>query len=492
VSTHFSEGFVHRMIADFRKDPLALAELTNGRWDKLPTRIWTMERLMPVAEMRGFSSEGPGTLLYARRPGNSARLLRRLHHTSRRWGLLVEESARVPETEIPVLRVQSLRQALDRIALASRTVYQGKVLAVTGSVGKTTVRRMLDRTLSAHHGVGTSRTSENGYKVIRQQLVRLTDQEYATFEVARIALPGSEQLIRPDVAVIGALAEAHLAELGSMEKIAQLKGQLIYGLTPGGTAVINADSLHVGEVFKIAEDKGCKIITYGENRDADIRLLSLDYSINRCDVSLFGERFNYALTLSGKHNAVNSLAVLGALTALDLPVSNYLNALSTFKPVRRRGTVDELRVDGKEVTLVDESFNANPTSMRAAIESFGIRYADRRKVVVLGDMLELGDHSAELHRELASLLLKVGAERIFLTGPSMWELHKALPASVQADHFESPDEALAQLSQGLNDYDAVLLKASNGMGLNKVVEGLRAASDQDGSRQVSKRDEAGQ
>lgn len=465
------------MIADFRRDPVALAELTSGSWEKLPNRKWALERLMPVTDIRDTNSKGPGTLLYARKSFSNERLLKRLQRMSERWALLVEDSAVLPQTETPVLRVPNLRNALDRIAIASRNDYQGKVVAVTGSVGKTTVRRMLDWTLSAHHDVGTSSTSENGYKVMRKQLVRLSGQEYATFEVARIALPGGEDLVRPDVAVIGALAEAHLEDLGSVEKIAQLKGQLIYGLTPGGAAVINADSPHVNEVLRIAEDKDCKVITYGEHANADARLVSFDHSTNRCEVALFGDPVTYPLTLTGKHNAVNSLAVLGVLYALDLKVKNYLEALSTFKPVRRRGKVEELRISGTPVTLVDESFNANPTSMRAALQSFGASYAERRKIVVLGDMLELGEASAELHRELVSLLLDVGAERILLTGPYMRELFRVLPASAQVAHLDSPEQTLAQLTQGLNDHDVVFVKASNGMGLKKIVEGLRKASE---------------
>lgn len=465
------------MNGSYRHDPQALARLVDGRWDRAPNSRWEFNRLISGVDVQAARRRVAGTLLYSGKSVNIDNLVGRLGHDPTWLAVIASDQEQIQQSRVPVLRVENVPEAINSLAVACRDNYSGKVVAVTGSVGKTTIRRMLDKTLSPHHTVATSSRSDNGFKIIRQQLVRLSDEDYATFEIARIALPGGEQLIRPDVAVIGTLAEAHLEDLGSLQNIARLKGQLIQGLSPGGTAVINMDSPWVSEVFHLAEEQQCKVITYGEHPAADIRLVDFQHSSSQCRVSVFDANYTYSLRVAGRHNAVNSLAVLGVLSALDLEPGEYLEALADFQPVKRRGRVEDLAVSGATFTVVDESFNANPTSMHAALQSYGASYTDRRKVVILGDMLELGAASEQLHREIAPQLREIRPDHTILVGPQMKALYEALPDDGKKHHEQTPAKALTHLTNLLQHNDAVFIKASNGTGLGKLVRDLREIAD---------------
>ena len=462
------------MSPEFRDDPLALARLVEGNWERLPPQRWRLDWSAPLGSLNKRSVRKAGSgILYTRVPHQVQAQLELAAKHPEKWALITPDAANIPRsTEFGVLRVPDLGAARDKMAMASRQHYPGKVVAVTGSVGKTTVRRMLDTTLRAHHSVHTSRRIDNGFRALRDQLLSLSDRDFATLEIARIALPGGEDLARPDVAVIGALAEAHMEDLGSVKDIARIKAQLLKGVPKAGTGVINIDSPHVAEVLQIAEQQGISTITYGQHAEADIQLVNYDPKSAACQVQAFDREIRYQISAPGRHNAVNSLAVLGVLIALKLPVATYLEALSSFTPVRGRGMTHQVSVDDKSVTVVDESYNANPTSMRAALQGFGDNYPDLRKLLVLGDMLELGPASPEFHAGLAPDVLSLSPAFVVLVGPQMRELYEALPDTQPALHIDDASQLGTSLMDQLQDEDAVFVKASLGTKLRGVVEGL--------------------
>lgn len=462
----------------FREDSRVLAELAEGHWLTEPPAGWRFDRMFSLQALTEAAARHGGAFVCAKAPMRNPKQLDLLNRHAGSLVLLTSQTTELPDMQAPVLRVADMQQGMDALAIACRQQYQGKTIAVTGSVGKTTTRRMLDHALLKKHSVHTYSSNMNGIMPVRRQVTELGDEEFATFEVARIALPGAEHVIQPDVAVIGALGEAHLSDLGSMQEIAQFKGQLLNGVPKSGAAVINLDSPYVSEVLAIADDRGLRVLTYGISAAADLRLIEFDEATSHCRVRLFGEEHEYAMSIAGRHNAVNGLAVLGVIAALGLPFVDYIAGVSSFTARRRRGRVIELPLDGKSVTVVDESFNANPTSMRTVLEGFADAHSGRRKVLVLGDMLELGPSSSFFHAALVPYITRISPAKVYLTGENMRTLVNLLPKSIDVVHADSAESLTDVVRADLADGDAVLVKSSNGVRLGRVVEAWASARSQ--------------
>lgn len=355
------------------------------------------------------------------------------------------------------------------MSAARRALFDGTVLAVTGSVGKTTVSRLLAHTLGAHERTHIARTTHNDLVTARANLFTLTDEDSAVFEVSRLGLPGAERILAPKVVVVTAIAEAHLEDFGTMEDTARAKAQLLRGLDTEGVAVINIDAPHSDLIIDVAREQTEHIVTYGTSEVADVRLISYDPSSGGITARVDGEDFSYTIGMTGEHNALNSLAAFAVLRGLGRDRQRYLDAVSGFAAVEGRGETREMVVDGHRITVVDESFNANPTSMRATVEGFSRRYSDRRRLLVLGDMQELGPETARFHADLADVVAASDAAKVFLMGPLMAGLWGGLPDAQRGAHTMTVDQLLALLPQELEDGDAVLVKSSHSTGLDRVV-----------------------
>jgi UDP-N-acetylmuramoyl-tripeptide--D-alanyl-D-alanine ligase len=283
-------------------------------------------------------------------------------------------------------------------------------------------------------------------------------------------------MVRPHVALVTAIAPAHLEMLGSVEAIAAAKAEIFEGLEPAGVAVLPRDSEHYRLLADRAVACGARIVSFGAHRDADWRLLDaqLGASGSTVEVAHDGRPLRFRLASAGRHAVLNSLAVLACVAELGADAHRAAAELAALQPTAGRGARRRLAVRGGEAVLLDESYNANPASMAAAIQVLGSQPG--RRVAALGDMLELGPEGPALHAALARELAAAEVDLVFTCGPVMRHLHAILPARTRGGHFESSAELAKALGRAVQQGDVVLVKGSLGSRMRVVVDQLLAAS----------------
>ncbi len=380
-----------------------------------------------------------------------------------------------------LLRVADPLAGLRAIARAARERTSARVVAVTGSVGKTGTKEALRACLSR---LGTTHAAEKSYNNhwgVPLTLARMPATcAFAVLEIGmnhRGEIAPLARLAAPHVAIITTVEPVHIGYLGSLEAIAEEKSDIFLGLPPNGIAIIKHDSPQFPIMRAAAQRKGARIISFGQSPEAGVRLTAaaLEADGSRLTVDALGKALSYHVGAPGAHLAQNSLAVVAALLALELDVKKALPALAEIQAPPGRGARTVLRIDGGELLLIDESYNANPASMQAALATLGtiprIRYP--RRVVVLGDMLELGPSAEELHIGLKEAIDEAGIDLVFACGPNMGRLFAALEPGRQAAWAEASDGLETRLLESLRAGDAVMIKGSLGSRMAPLVEALK-------------------
>ncbi len=386
----------------------------------------------------------------------------------------------------PHVLVADTSEALASLAAAARARSEAVRIGVTGSVGKTGVKEAifaaLDRASrgAAHRSV----RSYNNHVGVPLSLARMPARaRFGVFEMGMNHAGEIDRLtaqVRPHVALVTTIAPAHIENLGSMEAIADAKGEIFRGLVDGGTAIIPSDSAHYDRLLVHARQAGAQVITFGRAAGSDARLLDAIPSANGGSLvtaDIDGVRLCYSVAEPGEHWIVNSLGVMAAVKAAGGDLAAAGLALAEMGGLKGRGARHRIAVPGGHALLVDESYNANPASMRATLRQLGQTPATRR-IAVLGSMKELGDFAPGFHAQLAEPLADAHVDYAVLVGDEMralaGELGKAGVAAVAAPlgfaHCDGPGEAIAALEAfGLAAGDAVLVKGSNSVGLGQVV-----------------------
>ena len=394
-------------------------------------------------------------------------------------GALVSEP-----TDYPHVMVPDTARALDDLARAARARVDARIIGVTGSAGKTGTKEALfaalDRFAAGH--VHRSVKSYNNHVGVPLSLSRMApDTRFGILEMG-MNHPGElamlTRLVRPHVAIVTTIAPAHVEFFPDEAAIADAKGEIFQGLEPGGVAIIPFDSPHCDRLRKAAEPYAARIVTFGLNEGADVRALDrVDATGGGSLVTArIGEKLLcYTISAPGAHWVANSLAVLAAVDAVGGDLASAGLALAEMEGLPGRGKRHQLQVDGGEVLLIDESYNANPASMAATIGQLGREKAERR-LVVLGGMKELGDKSDALHLGLAVPLALAKVDFAILVGAEMKNLGERLAAGLEGPvkfaHCDNIDEAQALLLAALQPGDAVLVKGSNSVGLSKLVAAM--------------------
>ncbi|WP_375274552.1 UDP-N-acetylmuramoylalanyl-D-glutamyl-2,6-diaminopimelate--D-alanyl-D-alanine ligase [Methylorubrum thiocyanatum] len=381
------------------------------------------------------------------------------------------------EDEDPVL------EAMRRLGLAARARTGAAIVAVTGSVGKTGTKEALRHVLSAQGATHASVASYNNHWGVPLTLARMPEQtRFGVFEIGMNH--GAEILpltamVRPDVALITTVEPVHIEHFRSLSAIADAKGEIFSGLKPGGVAVINRDNPNYERLLAHAHaSRAGRVITFGEHAAADVRanriLTRPDISV--VDASVMGVPLTYQLGTPGRHVAMNSLGVLACIHALGADLARAALSLAALKPPVGRGERTALRVEDGEAFLIDESYNANPASIRAALTTLaGIETgAKGRRIAVLGDMKELGAAGETLHRELADAVAGNGIDLVFAVGPLMAHLFEALPMAVRGTAAPSAEGVTDAVLATLRPGDAVMVKGSNSMRMVRIVEAVKA------------------
>ncbi len=373
--------------------------------------------------------------------------------------------------------------ALEAAARASRARSQARIVAVTGSVGKTSTKEALRLALAGQGRTHASVASYNNHWGVPLTLTRMPrETEFGVFEIGMSA-PGEIRaltaMVRPHVAIVTTVAPVHLEFFPSVEAIADAKGEIFEGLEPEGAAIINADNPYAPRLRALAERAGAaRILTFGEAADADVRLtreiLQSDLSI--VEARVFGEPATWRVGAPGHHMVVNSLGVLAAVQALGADVALAALALGQMSAPQGRGERTRLAAHGGDFLLIDESYNANPASMRAAIAALGkVEPGPRgRRIAVLADMLELGPQGAALHAGLAADLEAHDIDLVYAAGPMMQALWEALPPARRALHRADPAGLEDAIVAAVHAGDVVMVKGSNSTRISRIVTALKA------------------
>jgi UDP-N-acetylmuramoyl-tripeptide--D-alanyl-D-alanine ligase len=397
--------------------------------------------------------------------------------------------------DAPAVRVADTFQALEQLGLAARIrAPQSRRAAVTGSVGKTSVTQAIAAALKLAGQSHSSVLSYNNHIGVPLTLARMPRKtERAVFEIGMNhadEIRPLVKMVRPHVAVVTLVGSAHVENFEDGEAgVARAKAEIFEGLEPGGVAVLNADNRWFGGLRAAASDNGARILSFGRGEDCDARLIDMtaDGAGAKIVVALHGQTVSFPIAHSGAHWGLNSLAAILAVEALGAPVELALEALASFAPLKGRGETRALTVGGAVITLIDESYNANPISMRSALAALpahkvAVRDGGGRKIAVLTDMLELGEGAPAVHADLAAPLAAAGIDRVFLAGPSMHALWEALPES-RRGAWRNTAEALAPaLLDALESGDVVMIKGSKGSKAAHLVEVLLAADQKDRAR----------
>lgn len=375
---------------------------------------------------------------------------------------------------IPVLKVHRVDRAVLDIGNYARHQLLSRVVGVTGSSGKTTTVAMLAQTLSAYGSAAQTMNNANLPKGIAWNIASVPwDSDYVVLEMAIGSMPLNAQMVQPDVAVFTNVAPAHLEYHKTTDEIARKKSQIFSHMKAGGYAVINRDMTQWPIVEQAARERLLRIISYGEHEQADIRLTGFQPDQGLITVQMAEETLSFTVSAGGKHLALNALACLGVLKALELPSDAGLAVLDHFKPVSGRGESRCVTVSGARVEIINDAYNANPLSLSMALENFNAQRCQGKKRLVLGDMLELGPDSAHYHASVVPDIVRCQADKIYLVGEEMVKLADSLrEQQCDVQCFESLESLQSTLTTELRDQDSILFKSSNGIGLQQVVRSL--------------------
>ena len=381
-----------------------------------------------------------------------------------------------------LLRVAAPMAALEAIGRAARIRSKARIVAVTGSAGKTGTKEMLRLCLSDAGATHASERSYNNHWGVPLTLARMPKSaEYGVFEIGMNhagEITPLARLVRPHAAVITTVEPVHLEYFPSVEAIAEAKAEIFAGLVPGGTAVVPHDNPHFDLLKRRAQALGAEVVSFGYSERADVRGIQANMDARGSSVIAGADtqRFAYRIGAPGEHYVKNSLAVLAALKALGADPMRCLNALVKVTAPAGRGARTTFSVRDGRLLLIDESYNANPASVRAALAAMAtVPRADfPRRVAVLGDMLELGDASADLHRGLKEAVDAAGVDLVFACGPMMKLLFGQLKPAQQAAWMPGSAELTSSLLDTVQAGDVVMIKGSLASRMGPVAEALRA------------------
>ena len=396
-------------------------------------------------------------------------------------GALVSEEVSGPHVHVPDTTL-----ALNNLAWASRDRCAGKVIGVTGSVGKTGTKEALWAALerSAPGRAHRSVKSYNNHTGVPLSLVRMPRAtRFGVFEMGMNhagELAALTRIVRPHVAIVTTIAPAHREFFASDEAIADAKGEIFQGLEPGGTAIVPFDSPHRDRLIEAARPHAANIVTFGLGEGADVRatyVVRAPRGGSLVTAQMAGASVSFTLAPPGDHWVANALAVLAAVEAVGGDLACAGLALADLGGLKGRGERHVVAVEGGEALLIDESYNANPASMAATLKVLGEEKIEGKRIAVLGSMRELGPDSDDFHRALAGRLEAAGVDYAILVGREMEALAKALGGQVKMAHVPDAASALPLARAAIGPGDALLVKGSNAIGLAALVEALAGGTD---------------
>ena len=399
---------------------------------------------------------------------------------------MVERVADIDSAQAPLLIVPDSLKGLTALAKAARARSAARIVAVTGSVGKTGCKELVACALNAAGSVSFSAGNLNNYIGAPLSLARLpAEAAFGVFELG-MNQPGEiaplSRLTRPHVVLITNVEAVHTEFFDNVDSVAKAKAEIFAGLEPGAVAVLNHDNKYFDYLADRARAAGAaRIIAFGRGDGCEVRLLTWTPSREggQVEAEICGVRCSYRLALSGEHWALNSVAALATAVAAGAPLNEAAAALVLHQATPGRGARHRLAVPNGEYELIDESYNASPVAVNAAIRTLkNIPLAPgARRIAVLGDMLELGASAVEAHVNLAPVLEEAGVDLVFTVGWLMSHLHAALPTGLQAGQADTCSDLLPALRAAIRPGDVVLIKGSLSVKMRSLVDGLKHAAE---------------
>ncbi|HET7413841.1 MAG TPA: UDP-N-acetylmuramoylalanyl-D-glutamyl-2,6-diaminopimelate--D-alanyl-D-alanine ligase, partial [Pararhizobium sp.] len=398
--------------------------------------------------------------------------------------LLVVSEAKLPalgRLTVPLIVVDDVLAALGRLGEAARARSEAKIVAVTGSVGKTTTKAMLAQALRPSGTVHAANASFNNHWGVPLTLARMpAEAKFGVFEIGMNhagEIRPLVKMVRPHVAVVTTVVAAHLGHFKNLGEIAAAKAEIFEGLEPGGAALLNRDNEKFSALKKRAEACGVKhILSFGGHKQADFRRLDVTLHADRSEmrVKIGDDALDVTIGAPGRHIVDNAVAVLGAVSLLGGDVEAAARTLAGATAQKGRGARHVLQHPDGPFLLIDDSYNANPASMRAALAVLAAVPVGKggKRIAALGDMLELGRFSAKLHAELAGPVAAAGVDRLYLVGDEMAALAEAVPENLPVKRFADAVSLADALKAEVGPGDAVVVKSSLGLGFGRVVAAL--------------------
>lgn len=387
--------------------------------------------------------------------------------------------------ESDLVIVEDTFEALKLLGMAARKRTSAKVVAITGSVGKTGTKELLKACLMPYGQVHANVKSYNNHWGVPLSLARMhSGTDYAIFELGMNhvnEISNLSQAVKPDISIITNISEVHIENFeDGIDGVVKAKSEIFDGMSAEGLAILNSDHNYYELLQKAAHKKKIRVSDYGERENADTILTGIIEAANgsRVEANILNEKVKYSLQIAGKHIATNSLSVLACVKMLGLSLDKAIDAINRQQPLRGRGTKELIDAGPKNnpVTLIDESYNASPTAMRAAFKVLALIDPGRggRRIAVLGDMLELGKDSDAMHTDLALPLKAANVDLVYTCGQKMKKLYDNLPANQRGEHKENSRELAQIVPDVLMPGDVVMVKGSLGSKMSLVVEALRA------------------
>ena len=453
-----------------------LASATGGRYEGSPPRAFggvsidsrSLSQNDIFVAIKGDTRDGHDFAAKALKAGAGLAIVSRPTEEMRQTGLL--------------LIVDDPLAALRRLGIAARKRSRAQVIAVTGSVGKTGTKEALRLALGGQGETHASAASYNNHWGVPLSLARMPrSAKFAVFEIGMNhagEITPLVQMVEPHIAIITAIAASHLGHFRSLDEIADAKAEIFSGVLPNGAGLINRDGDHFGKLREAAVRAGIRrIFGFGKSEAADIRLEAcvLKESSSLATASVLGEKVTYTIGMPGEHVVMNSLAVLGAAKLAGADLARAAKTLGGLSPPKGRGVRYRLQAPGGEILLIDESYNANPASMRAALAVLSrVEPQDGgKRIAVLGDMLELGEAGPRLHAELAPAMDAARADALYACGPLMRNLWEAVPEGRRGRYASNSEELKEALIRDLKAGDVVMIKGSLGSRMGPLVEAIK-------------------
>lgn len=455
---------------------LNVVKACGGEWFSEPKEPFCFDR---VCAYIGAFKSGDFILVRGDNPDSRGISYKALKKLANNFSGVISDDEKVLNSlkEIPSIKVRDNKTALLNLGFYARKQFVGKVIAVTGSAGKTTTTSMLELIFSSYGEVNSSQFNANLPYGVAWNLSSFNwCADYYVLELAIGNMKTSTALAHPDIAIFTNILPAHLGRSHTVKDIAAAKSNIFTGMSAGAIVILNRDMQEFALVYEKALALDLKVYTYGAGRSNDATLISYDQESGRTTVKLFDREVEYLLSASGYHVALNSIAVLLAVAILDLDVDSFFEHIVNFKALEGRGETTVVSLNNNKIVVIDDAYNANPGSMEAAIQSLGKLNHQGRKGLVLGEMAELGAASKQYHLSLAKFINDFEFDFIYNVGEVWAEVNRSIDfiSKCKVVNFNHIDHCEVELRASLLNNDCVLFKGSNSSDIHKIVKSLKS------------------